>query len=98
MKVLSMPAPVGSASSRGTRYARPFSISSASSSLMRSSRPLEVVADHALARPGPLGDTGQGCLAVTQLGDGVDGGRHDLRPACGLDEGPVGGWTSWLNF
>jgi hypothetical protein len=49
----------------------------------------EVIQDHALAGAGPLGDAGQGGPPVTKLGDGVDGGRHDLRPPRGLGEGPV---------
>ena len=48
----------------------------------------EVVDDHALAGARGLGDTGQRGLSVPQLGDGVDGGRHDLGAACGLGEGP----------
>jgi hypothetical protein len=49
----------------------------------------EVVEDDALAGAGSLGDAGQGGLPVTELGDGVDGSRHDLRPPGGLGEGPA---------
>ena len=49
----------------------------------------EMVDDHPLARVSGLRDARQRSLPVSELGNGVDGGRHDLRPPRGLDERPV---------
>ena len=58
----------------------------------------EMVDDHPLARVSGLRDARQRSLPVSELGNGVDGGRHDLRPPGGLGERPARLLTTWTSF
>jgi hypothetical protein len=49
----------------------------------------EVVGDHALADPRPLGDASQRCQPITELGDRLNRRRDDLGATSLLDEGSV---------